>query len=90
MDDQSTDLIALPVRHCEHKGLGLRRLDDFVGAAASIGGWDTVSRNLIDRTDDEGTRHGGLYPLLESALGANSQDPENAETRFSAFADGRS
>ena len=56
------DLIALPVRH---EGLGLQRLDDLVGATASIGGWDMVSRNLIDRTNEEGNRHEGLYPLLE-------------------------
>ena len=49
-----------------------------------------VSRYLLDRTDEEGNKYGGLYPLLESVLGANSQDPENAETRFSAFTDGRS
>ena len=47
-----------------------------------------VSRNLVDRTDDEGTRHRGLYPLLESVLGENSQDSENSDTRFSAFTDG--
>ena len=68
------DLIALSVRH---KGLGLRRLEDFVGATASIGGWDMVSRNLIGRTDDEGNRHEGLYPLFESVFGAKSQDPKN-------------
>ena len=67
-------LIALPVRH---KGLGLRRLDDFVGAAESIGFLDMMIRIPIGRTDDEGTRHGGLYPLLESVLGANSRDSEN-------------
>ena len=66
------DLIALPARY---KGLGLRRIDDFVGAEAYIGGWNMVSRNLIDRTHEEGIRHGGLYPLLEDALGANSQNP---------------
>ena len=65
-------------------------MDVFVGAAASIGGWDMVSRNLIDLTDEEGNRYEGLYPLPEPALGANSQDPENAETRFSAFTDSRS
>ena len=65
-------------------------MDDFVDAEATIGCWDMVSRNLIGRTDGEGNRHGGLYPFLEPALGANSQDPENADTRFSAFADGRS
>lgn len=65
-------------------------MGDFVGAAASIGGWEMVTRNLIDRTDKEGNRHEDLYPLLESVLGANSQDPENADTRFSAFTDGRS
>ena len=81
------DLIAFPVRH---KGLRHRRLDDFVGAAASIGGWGMVSRNPIDRTDEEGNRHAGLCPPLVSALGANSQDPEHSDTRFSAFADGRS
>ena len=59
------DLIAFPVRH---KGLRHRRLDDFVGAAASIGGWGMVSRNPIDRTDEEGNRDEGLYPLLESIL----------------------
>ena len=69
---------------------GLRRMGDFVGAAASIGAWNMVSRNLIDRTDEEGNRYGGLYPLLEPVVGANSQDPENADTRFSAFTDGRS
>ena len=82
-----SDLIALPARY---RGLGLRRMGDFVGAAAAIGGWDMVSRNLIGRTDEEGIRHGALYPLLESAFGANSQDPENPDTRFSAFTDGRS
>ena len=46
--------------------------------------------NLIGRTDEKGIRNGGHYPLLVSALGANSQDPENADTRFSAFTDGRS
>ena len=82
------DLIALPARY---KDLRLRQMDDFVGAArASIGGWDMVPRNLIGRTDEEENRHEGLYPLLESVLGANSQNPENAETRFSAFTDGRS
>ena len=80
-----SDLIALPARY---KGLGLRRMDEFVGAAASIGGWDMVSRNLIGRTDEEGNRHEGLYPLLESAFGQISQDPENADTRFFALADG--
>ena len=65
-------------------------MDDFVGAAAAIGGWDMVSRNLIGRTDKEGNRRGGLYPLLESAFGPNSQDPGNADTRFSVFTDGRS
>ena len=62
-------LIALPVRH---KGLGLRRLDDFVGAAASIGDLYLVSRNRIGFTDDEESIYGSLYPLLGSALGANS------------------
>ena len=49
-----------------------------------------VSRYLLGRTDEEGSRYEGLCPLLESALGQNSQEPENAETRFSAFTDGRS
>ena len=49
-----------------------------------------VSRNLIDRTDEGGITHEGPYPLLGSVLGANSQDPKNADTRFSAFTDGRS
>ena len=60
------DLIALPVRH---KGLRLRRFDDFVDAEVSMGSWDMAPRSLIDLIDDEGTRHGGLYPSLESALG---------------------
>ena len=81
------DLVALPARY---KGLGLRRMGDFVGAAAAIGGWDMVPRDLIGRTDEEGIRHEGLYPLLGSVFGANSQNPENADTRFSAFTDGRS
>ena len=56
LPDQSvmSDLIALPTRY---KGLGLRRIDDFVGAAASIGCWGMVSRNHIGRTDEEGNRH---------------------------------
>ena len=82
-----SDLIALPARY---KGLGLRRMDDFVGAAAPIGGWDMVSRNFIDRTDEEGNRLQGLYPLLESVFGPNSQDPENADTRFLDFTNGHS
>ena len=65
-------------------------MDDFVGATASIRGWGGVSRNPIGRTDEEGNRHEGLYPLLETGLGANSQDSENTDTRFSAFTDGRS
>ena len=71
-------LIALPARY---RGLGLRRMDDFVGAAAAIGGWDMVSRNLIGRTDVEEIRREALYPLLLSVFGENSQDPENLDTR---------
>ena len=32
----------------------------------------------------------GLYPLLESVFGPNSQDPENADTRFLDFINGHS
>ena len=49
-----------------------------------------VPRNLIARADEEGNRHGGLYPLLEYALDAKPQDPENSDARFFAYTDGRS
>jgi hypothetical protein len=38
--------VAQPARH---KGLGLRRIDDFVGSAAYVGGIELVSRRLIDK-----------------------------------------
>ena len=63
----------------------MRRSNGFLGATAPIGGWNTVSRTLNDRTDDERTRHGG-----QSALGEYSQDLVHSDTRFSVFTDGRS
>ena len=72
------DLIALPVRR---KGLGMRRVDDFVGVAASIGGWDMVSRNPIDRTDEEGNRYEGS---TRSSSLLSAQIPKTRKTRIPA------
>ena len=81
------EMVAQPARH---KGLGIRKVDDFVGHAAFVGGIDIIVRRLIDHIAEDGSKVPGLYPLLEDVFGEGSQDYGNAENRFVKFIDGSS
>jgi hypothetical protein len=81
------EMVAQPARH---KGLGIRRIDGFVGSAAYIGGMELVSRRLIDKRGKDGSVQAGLYPLLEPLFGAGSQDHGNENQRFAKLTDGSS
>ena len=81
------EMISQPARL---KGLGLRRLDVFVSEAAYVGGWELVTRRLINWKVEDGSTHQGLYPLLEPLLGAGSQDFDSKDQRFAKFTDGSS
>ena len=80
-------MAAQPARH---KGLGIRKVDGFVGHAAFVGGIDIIVRRLIDHIAEDGSKVPGLYPLLEDVFGEGSQDYGNAENRFVKFIDGSS
>ena len=82
-----SETIALPTKN---KGLGIRKLDNFVGLAAWVGAMNLVARSFIDVTTQTGAVIPGLYPLLEPVFGAHSQDDINADSRFEVFVDGRS
>ena len=81
------EMVAQPARS---KGLGIRKVDDFVGHAAFVGGIEIVVRRLIDHIAEDGSKVPGLYPLLEDMFGEGSQDYGNAENRFVKFIDGSS
>ena len=72
-------MAAQPARH---KGLGLRRVDDFAGLASFVGAVELAPRRLIDWRAEDGSQHAGLYPLLEPLLGAGSQDYGYEDRRF--------
>ena len=86
--DPSTtpDLIVPPVRHL---GLGLRQMNDYVGAEAPTGTSGMISRNPIALTDGDKTRHRGLYPP-SSISRRKLPRPGKVDTRFFVFTDGRS
>ena len=81
------EMVAQPARH---KGLGIRKVDGFVGHAAFVRGIDIIVRRLIDHIAEDGSKVPGLYPLLEDVFGEGSQDYGNAENRFVKFIDGSS
>ena len=54
------------------KGLGNRRLDDFVGYAAYAGGWNLVVEQLIGTTNPNGTVNQGLFPYAMYTLSSIS------------------
>jgi hypothetical protein len=72
------------------KGCGLRRIDEFVGDAAYVGGLELVSRRFIDSRGEDGVLRPGLYPLLEPLFGAGSQDHGQEDRRFATFINGTS
>jgi hypothetical protein len=82
------DTICLPSKA---KGMGLRRMDDYRGYCAYVGGWHMVAQQCIDIKDEEGNIiQNGLYPLLEPLLGPASQDAANEHTKWTKFTDGNS
>ena len=58
-------MVAQPARH---EGLGIRKVDGFVGHAAFLGEIDIIVRRLIDHIAEDGSKVPGLDTLLEDVL----------------------